>query len=93
MKLGGDPEIHVDTKRVVLGDERSSQRTSRLGLEYRCFYLDKTSGFELAAQLGNDRGPRECDVPGVFIDQQVEFPLPVPAFLVLKSVPLLRERP
>ncbi len=93
VQLRGDPQVHVDAQRVVVGGEGSRKRAARLYLQHGGLHLHEAAPLEGGAQGLHHRYPDGSNPPCLLVDDQVQVPLAVTTLLVLKPVPLLRKRP
>ncbi len=93
VEFGSDTEIHVEVESVVVGHERAGESASGQALQHRRLDFEEAAGFELVAQLRQDAGPYRRHPTRIFVDDEIEVALTVPAFFVLQAVPFLGQRP
>ena len=75
-----------------MGDERTSRRTARNGVQTRGLNLHKTAGIHKVADLAHDSGALLKGIAYLRVDDQVNIALTVTHIGVLQTVPLLRQR-
>ena len=92
VQLGRNTQIHINVQRVVVGDERTSRRTARNGVQARGLNLHKTAGIHKVADLAHDSGALLKGIAYLRVDDQVNIALTVTHIGILQTVPLLRQR-
>jgi hypothetical protein len=90
VELERDPHVHVEIKRVVVGDERLRGGASRGNVEDGSLDLAEAVVVERAADRGDHIGTHLEDPPGLGVDHQVEVALPKAGVYVGRPVLLLR---
>ena len=73
MQLGRNTQIHINIQRVVMGDERTSRRTARNGVQTRGLNLHKTAGIHKVADLAHDSGALLKGIAYLRVDDQVNI--------------------
>ena len=91
VQLGGDPQVHVCVKGVVMGDERSRRRPTRDRMQDRRLDLDEAGRTKATTYGSHHLGAHEKDVAHALVGPQVELPLAVADVGIAHAVPLVPE--
>ena len=93
MKLGGNPQVEVLVKSLVMSDEGLRQSASGRGLQHRRFHLYETLLVEELPDGSNDLATYLKGLFRLRVADEVKVALPVPGLNITQSVPLLGQWP
>ena len=89
VKLGGNPQVKVETEGVVVRLEGLRRRAAGRYLHHRRLDLDEGAARQEGPYQFNDPRPPQEDLPHVLVDDKVYVAPAVPLLNVAQAVPLL----
>ena len=92
MQLGCYTHIHIDVKRVVMRDKRTSVRTARKCVEDGSFHLDKALFVKHFTDSGYNLATLDKDVFNFRVCNQIDIALTETKFRIAQTVEFLGQR-
>ena len=91
MQLGGDAQIHVDVKGIVVRDKGARVGAARNQTEDGGLHFDIAAVVQKFAHIANDETALDEGVLDFGIDNEIHIPLAVAQLNILESVEFFRQ--
>ena len=91
VQFGFNPQEHIHIQCIVMGHKRSCRSGNLQRQQNRCFYFYIANIVQIISDFPQNLASDHKGVLHLWIDNQIQIPLPVTGILILQTVPLFRQ--